>query len=274
GSGSTQSVDVQQAYVEYLADIGDGVSLTFGKQATLIGAEVIESMDNWNYSRSYLFGLAIPFTHTGFRASYPLSETVGIAMGVNNGWDIANDTNIGKGLEGQVAWAPTDEFSISLQGMYSPEGSTTLDNADRWIADIVASYQATDDLALMLNYDFGYEEDNESIGENAGWQGIGLYAKYTLSDTWSLAGRYEFFRDYDGFRAAIPTFSGPVAATSGTTDVTLQEFTLTSEHLIGDRLIARLEYRHDLANAQLFGHDDSGLQNYQDTMAVELILPF
>ena len=36
-----------------------------GKFVTPIGAEVIESQDNWNYTRSILFGYAIPFYHLG-----------------------------------------------------------------------------------------------------------------------------------------------------------------------------------------------------------------
>ena len=268
----TDSIDIQQAYVEYLADVGEGLDLTFGKQATLIGAEVIESKDNWNYSRSYLFGLAIPFTHTGIRASYPLGETLSFTGGINNGWSVANETNIGKGIEGQFAWED-GPFFVSLTGMYSPEvsgaGGLINDGADRWIADLVATYQVTDDLALMFNYDYGHDEDAGSTDTNAGWQGFATYAKYNVSDTWSLAGRYEFFRDNNGTK--LPTLSLPATNTVG--DVSFQELTLTSEHQINPNLIARLEYRHDIANSAVFGHDE-GFQNYQDTVAVELIVPF
>lgn len=271
----TDSIDIQQAYIEYLAPIGSGLDITFGKIPTLIGAEVIESIDNWNYSRSYLFGLAIPFTHTGVRFSYPLSETLSFTTGVNNGWDIADDTNIGKALEGQLAFED-GPFFISLNGMFSPEGNAagTIANAERYIADVVASYQVSDDLALMMNYDFGYEEDSAADNKNASWQGFAAYAKYSLSDDWSLAGRYELLRDYDGYRTTIPTFSGGVGAGVGATDVTLQSYTLTSEYTLYDRLITRVEYRHDFANAALYGHDDTGLQNDQDTIALELIYPF
>lgn len=258
--------DIQQAYVEYLADVGDGLTLTFGKQATLIGAEVIESIDNWNYSRSYMFGLAIPFTHTGIRASYPVSETLTFTTGVNNGWSVVDDDNKGKMIEGQLAWEDGPYFA-SLTGGYSPEFTAGIDdNADRWILDIVATYQATDQLAFMLNYDYGYDENATAIGKNAVWQGIAGYAKYDMSDTWSIAGRYEFFRDNDGSK--LPTLSAAVGDTS------FQEFTLTSEHKLHEHLVARLEYRHDIANSNVFGHDDSGFQNYQDTVAVEFVMPF
>lgn len=266
--GVTDAVDIQQAYVEYLAPVGEGLSLKFGKMATLIGAEVIESVDNWNHSRSLAFFYAIPFTHTGLRASYPLSDTLSITTGVNNGWDIADDTNSGKGIEGQIAWAPTDEFFISFNGMYSSEstatgaGTTIKAEADRWIGDIVATYQATDDLALMLNYDYGYQADASAIGSSASWQALAAYAKYDLTDTCSLIGRYEYFWDWDAFRTGV-----------GVSEVDLQEITITAQHQVNDHLITRLEYRHDWADADVFTRHDGASKN-QDTIAVEDIVPF
>jgi hypothetical protein len=47
---------VQQGYVSLLAG---NVQIDAGKFVTPIGAEVIESQDNWNYTRSILFGYAI-----------------------------------------------------------------------------------------------------------------------------------------------------------------------------------------------------------------------
>ena len=261
GAGSDQSMDIQQAYVEYLAPVGEGLDVTFGKQATLIGAEVIESIDNWNFSRSILFGKAIPFIHTGVRASYPLTPEVSATFGVNNGWDNADDDNIGKGIEGQLAWE-SDPFFVSLTGMFSPEVGATGINKDRWVADVVASYQATPKLALMLNYDFGYQE-NGTATDATDWQGVAAYAKYDVNDRWSLAGRYEIFHDEAGFRTGL-----------GVGDVFFQEFTLTSQHQIHNNLIARLEYRHDQADAAVFDQDKGGGENYQDTVAVEFIMPF
>ncbi|MFZ0980376.1 MAG: outer membrane beta-barrel protein, partial [Candidatus Acidiferrales bacterium] len=46
---------VKEAYADYLAPIGKGLTITVGKFVTPIGAEVIESNANWNYSRSLLF---------------------------------------------------------------------------------------------------------------------------------------------------------------------------------------------------------------------------
>ena len=74
---TTDFIDLEQAYVTYKAPVGSGLDLKAGKFVTLLGAEVIESPSNWNFSRSYLFGYAIPFTHTGVLASYPVLGELG-----------------------------------------------------------------------------------------------------------------------------------------------------------------------------------------------------
>ena len=51
GAG-TDTFDLTQAYVATQIPFGDGIDLQFGKFVTLLGGEVIESKDNWNFSRS------------------------------------------------------------------------------------------------------------------------------------------------------------------------------------------------------------------------------
>jgi len=83
-------VDIKQAYIEYIAGVGcnNGVTIDMGKFVTWAGAEVIEASDNMNASRSFLFGDAIPFTHTGLRATYsPFKDKWTIGAGVVNAWD-------------------------------------------------------------------------------------------------------------------------------------------------------------------------------------------
>ena len=73
---SSDSFDLEQAYGELnlgLSKLASGVNdINFkaGKFVTLAGAEVIESKDNFNISRGFLFGYAVPFTHTGLRGTY------------------------------------------------------------------------------------------------------------------------------------------------------------------------------------------------------------
>src|SRR5712691_6076891 len=65
--GATKKFDVTQAFAQYATG---PFTVIAGKYVTAAGAEVIKSPSNVNYSRSILFGYAIPFTHTGVRATY------------------------------------------------------------------------------------------------------------------------------------------------------------------------------------------------------------
>ncbi|MBI1952726.1 MAG: outer membrane beta-barrel protein [Candidatus Omnitrophica bacterium] len=268
GLGSTtDEVDLQQAYAEALFPVGSGLNVKFGKFVTLHGAEVIESKDNWNFSRSILFGYAIPFTHTGLRMSYQLAPWLSTYFGVNQGWDVVDDNNTGKSLEWQVAATPTEKTFLSVAGMHGPEQAN--DNRDdRHLLDVVLGYNPTEKLALKLNYDYGQEQDavSESPGENASWHGVAGYARYQVNDWYALAARAEYFADFDGIRTAVRT-------NNNVTDLRWWELTLTNEFKVFKDLITRLEYRHDQASDAVF-NAGSSTDNSQDTISLEVIYPF
>ena len=267
----SDEVELQQAYVEYLAPVGNGLDVKAGKFVTLHGAEVIESKDNWNISRSYLFGYAIPFSHTGIRTAYPWTERFSTMVGVSNGWDLVDDTNQGKTIELGFASTPLD--GVTLGSTYMVGAEQAGDNShQRHLLDIVLGWQPIEPLQLKLNYDYGSEDDGASavVHDNAVWQGLAAYARYAVNDRLALAARGEFFNDADGVRTAFT--SGINGITDD--DIKLYEFTLTGEYKLHEHLIGRLEYRHDTANARIFRSDDQGQRSYQDTIAMEFIAPF
>ena len=88
--GSEIYKHIQQAYVSLLTG---KVQWDVGKFVTPIGAEVIESQDNWNYTRSILFGYAIPFYHVGVRATLAASDKVTLTGFLLNGWNNSSELN-------------------------------------------------------------------------------------------------------------------------------------------------------------------------------------
>ena len=81
GTTAPAAFAFEQAYVQYIAPLGfwsdskilpHTVDIKAGRMITLAGNEVIVGYQNWNISRSVSFGYAIPFTHTGVRATYSL----------------------------------------------------------------------------------------------------------------------------------------------------------------------------------------------------------
>ena len=271
GLGSTtDELDIQQAFVEYLAPIGNGLDVQVGKFVTLHGAEVIKSKDDPNISRSYLFGFAIPFTHTGIRVAYPWSDRFTTLVGVNNGWDVVDDNNQAKTVEIGFSSTPIDKVSLGSTFMFGAEQAGNNNNG-RQLVDIVAGWQPIEALQLKLNYDYGWEDDAVSFGNNAVWHGLAAYARYALTDKLAVSARGEYFNDADGVRTAI--FGTGINGITGT-GLKLTEYTLTTEYQIHKNLIARLEYRHDQANERVFRSGDLAQRSHQDTVAMEFIAPF
>jgi len=90
---STSDYYVEQAYVKYLAPVGEGVEFDFGKFNTLLGAEVADTSKNWNITRGNEWTLLQSIDHLGLLASTkvgPLSFAAGVvnvmrAAGVSSG---------------------------------------------------------------------------------------------------------------------------------------------------------------------------------------------
>jgi putative OmpL-like beta-barrel porin-2 len=74
-----------------------------------------------NYTRSFLFGYAIPFTHTGVRAAYQVNGVVSVLRMVANGWDNFKDKNDRKSVGAQLALTPVKPLTIYFNYLGSPE---------------------------------------------------------------------------------------------------------------------------------------------------------
>ncbi|MFH0811205.1 MAG: outer membrane beta-barrel protein [Pseudomonadota bacterium] len=243
-------VDLTEAYAQALAPVGKGPRFTFGKFVTMVGAEVIEAEPNLNYSRSFLFNFAIPFTHTGLKMSYPVADSLSLGFAVLNGWDDFTDNNDGKTLDYEVCYNPSGRCCLALNFMYGPEQDDN-DSHARYLLDLVATVKnPLPGWTFMANYDWGYEEQVPDIG-NARWWGVAGYAAYALNDMLSAAVRAETFNDPTGARGV----GGRVY------EVTL------SPQVDYRGLVIRPEYRHDWSPENAF----NGGTNSQDTVALGLM---
>src|SRR5438132_7074349 len=175
-NGANHYVDPTQFYVYYGAA---PFSIIAGKYVTNAGAEVIKSDADPNYSRSILFGYAIPFTHTGVRATYKVSDMLTVLGGVNEGWDTLDNVNHGATAELGGAFTPSKTVSIvaSYYGgkslvTYYPKSDA---NGTRNLFDIVGTFNATDQLTFILNYDYGDQKNAAAAGGKAKCQAIAAY---------------------------------------------------------------------------------------------------
>lgn len=246
---------VEQAYLSYLAPVGNGLQIDAGKFVTPAGAEVIETKDNWNYSRSLLFALAIPYYHFGVRASYPINDKVSVAGYLVNGWNDVVDNNHRKTLGASVTLKPVSRFSLVANYLAGPEQA----DGDAWrhLFDTTATLTLGPDVALMANYDYGKDR---IAGTGVHWQGIAAYARFQMGSKFAVTPRFEWYDDHDGY-------------TTGLTQ-TLKEFTVTGEHAFGSGLLGRIEYRRDFSDERYFVTFGDRLVHAQSTLTVGLVYSF
>jgi hypothetical protein len=253
--------DLTEAYVDYVAQLGSGLKLRFGKFATYLGAEVVEARDNFNYSRSFLYDFATPFTHTGVMAGYKFSDAFTANVYLVNGWDVADDNNKGKSIGASFAVTPIDPVQLTFSFMYGPEQTNNNSN-NRFLFDWIGAFKATKKLTFMANVDYGSEEKDPKIGgNNSEWYGVAGYAKYDFSDVFSASIRGEYFDDKNGVRTGIAQ--------------KLKEITLTAEFKIAKDLLVRPEYRHDWSDRNGFDSQNATFnRKTQDTIAIGMMYTF
>jgi len=244
-SEETNDFEAQDVYLTYAPEWAGGVSLKAGKFATLLGAEVIEAPSNPNFTRSFLFGFAIPFTHTGVLFSAPLGEMVTLNAGVVNGWDNVVDNNDGKTFLGGVGITPAENIAIYLNGVFGPE-KTDSGSDPRGVVDLVTTL-GFDPVSLSFNFDYGSEGSAAPDGGDATWIGFAGIVGFDLRSAADLPLgvflRGEVFDDQDGARTG--------------TEQTLTEVTGTLKCYLTENLTLWAEFRHDWSGEDSFEEEGS-----------------
>lgn len=248
---------IEQIYVSYKPPAAGGLQFDFGKFVTASGAEVIETDANWNYSRSLLFALALPYHHFGLRATMPLGSHFSAGASLVNGWNNVNDNNSGKtlGLTGsfhisQLTWTHTYYTGPEKEGT---------NRGLRHLYDTVLLLNPAGRASMYLNFDYGV--DRHAAGGSSRWVGVAGAARFALHSRLALAPRLAWFNDADGFA------TGAVQK--------LKETTLTAEFQVREGVLTRLEYRRDWSNQPYFDRGASPARSrHQDTLLLGLVAYF
>jgi Putative beta-barrel porin-2, OmpL-like. bbp2 len=224
-------LDFQELYGEYIAPVGNGLKIQAGKINTLIGYEGINSWENPNFSRTFMFGLSQAFTTTGIRFTYPFASWATASIGLINGWDNIEDNNRGKSFEWKVDLTPHPMFGIAFFGAYGPEqsngnaafgnagtgvctsGTTGCDpTAKRTVVGSIITIKPTPMDTLILEPYYGNEGNattNPAVpSQNARWNGLVTYFIHDFNDqtqpnAFSLRLRGEIWEDNGGVRSCV-----------------------------------------------------------------------
>lgn len=257
-----------QAYGSYLAPVGTGLQLDFGKWSSALGVEGNYTKDQLNYSRSYTFNY-LPFYHMGLRANYNVTSKVNVAYWLVNGAQQTDDFNGFKSQAFITTLKPAKSLTWNLNYYFGQEqrdsavtpgtGLAPVPTPDgrEHIFDTYATWTATPKLTLVGEADYVVNRvyaHSASAHVSAG----AVYARYALPRSSALALRGEYLSDRGGL------FSGTTQA--------LKEVTVTADHLFEPGFLARAEYRRDFSNQPFFQTGRQGIgTNAQGTATLGLV---
>lgn len=242
--GARSKFDFPQAYLQYATG---PLTVIAGRYVTLAGFETIDPRTDSNFSRSILYGFAIPFAHTGVRATLTPSDQLTVNVGIVNGWDDLKDTNSAKTAELGVTYAPVKALSLTLDGYAGKERVAGLTDSgpegQRTLVDAIAVWNVTEALVLVLNYDWGRQAGGAADGGAAQWSGLAGYLNYGFNEHWRASLRSEYLNDADGYRTGFVQ--------------RWRETTLTLAWMPAKAIEARLEWRTDHSDHALFVKDNA-----------------
>lgn len=276
--------NIFQAYGTYVAPIGKGVTIDFGKWGSALGIEGNYTKDQLNYSRAFWFDF-LPFYHMGMRAAIPVNDRLTINYWVINGTNQVEATNGFKDQLFGFVVKPAKSIIWTMNYYFGQENPDRTPAAScgpvpvqpglcftairpapdgrTHIFDSYLTWQASPKLLFALEGDYFIQRvwKNAAPGESSTpgrVDGGAAYVQYQLAPKVTVAARTEYMSDHVG------VFSGISQA--------LKENTATLDYKLATNLLMRYEWRRDFSNQPSFLTDTQGvLSKQQNTATVGLI---
>jgi hypothetical protein len=244
-------------------DISDSFKVTAGTFGTHIGYELLDAVDNKNYSMSYAFTYG-PFFNTGIKAQYT-SGKFSFMGGVTNPTDFksAMETSTkAKTFIGQVAYIGDTGSAYFNVSSGASNGSPIRDADGNVIAssdedksqfDFVATKKMGEKFTLGFNATYANTSNNVDGNLDGDWFSLVLYPTYTFSPSLLLAYRLEYMDTKDA--------AASVGALAGSSII---GNTLSLNYKVGNLTIIP-EFRIDSASEDIFEDTDGafgGVNSY------------
>ncbi len=245
--------NVFQAYGTYVAPVGSGLNIDFGKWASALGVEGNYTKDQLNYSRSFYFDF-LPYYHMGFRTAYTFDPKLTVAYWLVNG---AQQTDAFSGFKSQnfaFTLHPVSNLSWQINYFFgqqqrtfvlsgNPDSTQTATpiiptpNGKEHIFDSYATWNITPKWTLVGEGDYVINRVySESAPQHV--SGGAAYLNYQWNPKFALATRFEYLSDPQGL------FSNASQA--------LKESTVTADYEVADGFKVFLEWRRDFSNQPYF----------------------
>lgn len=183
-----------------------GTDIKLGLFPTPLGYETIDPSTNPFYSHSYIFNFGLPFTSFGGYAVTHVNSVIDLYYGGDSGVNTtlgSGDNNNSPGavfgtnltlLDSKLTILALAHIGSENAAQVSIPPFANASHYMRGLYDIVATYKANDKLTFVTEGNLIHDDYFHATGG-----GVAQYVSYTLSDTITLNGRAEIWRDDHGF---------------------------------------------------------------------------
>jgi hypothetical protein len=293
---ASSEVYVAQAYVEYLAPIGEGSNVTFGKFEAITGVESLDNTKNFHITHSNMYNLLQPIDHMGVMASTKAGPVELIFGYVNTIANRTVDRNLGFGIiEGNIigngmGGNPDDNSEKSYIGglnfaqdnlevrttvLYGADDATSIGgtkNGEKYgMLDVVMTMDPSDQLSLWVMGDYFWVQGARRAGF-----GIGAGGRMAVSDRMGVSLRGEYLKDKDGNNAPALFLISPAGH-----GCEIYELTGTVDYTLVENLVVRGEARWDQVRYRTFGffsdefpQTDTRDRKWQVTLGAQVVYNF
>lgn len=257
GTASGQAI-VNQAFVYY--KFSDKLTFNLGQFNTFLGYEVISPTVNFHYSTSYMFSWG-PFNHTGARLDYATENGFVAKLAIMNPTDIVEFNPVNTYTLGAQLGKTSDKGGIWFNFLYgdqdgtldkSTAGANASSAGKLFQADVTLGYNLTENFYLGFNASsqstaVGEEVNGtgdivSSTGKTSSFTGFALYPKLTLSESFAIGLRAEYFSVKNNHLSIFGLKDG---------DGSVTEFTLSGNYKTGG-LTFIPEFRIDKTSEESF----------------------
>lgn len=285
GTASGQAI-INQMFAYY--KISEKTTLNLGQFNTFLGYEVISPAVNFHYSTSYLFSWG-PFNHTGVRADFDLGNGIVAKLAVMNPTDIVefNPVNtftvggqLGKtseagGIWFNVLYGDQDGTLDEKDPAYDDDGNLISSAGNLFQVDLTTGWNLTDKFYIGFNtsmqsvasgeYFVAEGEIEDADGDAASFLGFAVYPKLTLSESFGLGLRAEYFSLKNGHLGIITLDD------DGAGSVT--EVTLSANYKVSGLTIIP-EFRIDSTSEDSFVDADGEATNMMPSFTLAAVYKF
>jgi hypothetical protein len=289
---ATGQAIINQMFAFY--KLSDKVTLNMGQFNTFLGYEVISPAVNFHYSTSYMFSFG-PFNHTGLRADIDFGGGLVGKLAVMNPTDIVEFNPVNTYSLGAQFGKTSDAGGIWFNVLYGDQDGTL--DADDAGSDLITSRGSLFQVDLTTGWNLGEKfylgvntsyqtvgageeltaagDLSDSDGDATSFMGFAVYPKITLSETFALGLRAEYFGVTKGHLQIFGTDKQvivdgePVEVGDGS----VTAFTLTGNYKAGSLTIIP-EFRLDMTSEDSFMDADNKATNTMPSLTLAAVYKF